>query len=78
MAGCSVNWIKTKATQIVEEKHSEDVFSASHGWFCRFLKLFNPVDTSNWKSILGPERVQTVEYVHRAKNHEKSAQNRFL
>ena len=38
----------------------------------------NPLDTSNWKSILGPERVQTVEYVHRAKNHEKSAQNRFL
>ena len=38
---CSANWIKTKAKQILEEKHSEDVFSTSHGWFCRFLKRFN-------------------------------------
>ena len=48
---CSANWIKTKAKQILEEKHSEDVFSASHGWFCRFLKRFNlcPRKRSNTK-----------------------------
>ena len=48
---CSANWIKTKAKQILEEKHSEDVFSTSHGWFCRFLKRFNlcPRKRSNTK-----------------------------
>ena len=61
---CSANWIKTKAKQILEEKHSEDVFSTSHGWFCRFLKRFNlcPRKRSNTKQASVWGRIPFIDY----------------
>ena len=63
---CSANWIKTKAKQILEEKHSEDVFSTSHGWFCRFLKRFNlcPRKRSNTKQASVWGRILFIRLFH--------------
>ena len=63
---CSANWIKTKAKQILEEKYSEDVFSASHGWFCRFLKRFNlcPRKRSNTKQASVWGRIPFIRLFH--------------
>ena len=63
---CSANWIKTKAKQILEEKHSEDVFRTSHGWFCRFLKRFNPCPRkrSNTKQASVWGRIPFIRLFH--------------
>ena len=65
---CSANWIKTKAKQILEEKHSEDVFSTSraHGWFCRFLKRFYlcPRKRSNTKQASVWGRIPFIRLFH--------------